>query len=385
MARPPHARRVPDRPVPGLLAAAALVLLIAACGADDDSPGDDGDSPGDDQPDDGAGDTSGEGACLRTVTSMDGAAPYVYSVDWSPIDDFALAGTREDLRLLWVDTASQELEVAANLVDRSTAAVVRWSADGRFALSAGQELKLLSVERDPPALVQLAAFAGNQGSFYGLDWSADGAHVITGEDGGAVRVFAVDTEAGTLTEQAIFYGHIEGVQGVSWSPDGRHAVSVGDDGSERLLEVNFDADPVTVEQLDLEREIGIVNSVRWGPGGYPLLVGTWAERHVVQIYSVDTEAGTLVLDGEFTDHPSGIDVLQWSRDRRRILTAGHDDTVRLSIFEGSELTGMAVLEGHDTGVHSASWSPDEDYIIMASSLFDRISLVDMRGCPGAEP
>jgi WD40 repeat protein len=375
MACPRHACRVLDRHIPSNLGAAALVLLIIACDGSDGSSRDD----------DGADATPGEEACLSTLASIDGTAPYVYSVDWSPIDDFALAGTREDVRLLSVDTGSPALQVAANLTDRATAGVVRWSADGRFATSAGDELKLLAVQRDPPALVQLAAFSDNQGSIYGLDWSADGAHLITGEHGGAVRVFAVDTEAGTLTQQAIFYGHIGKVQAVSWSPDGRHASSVGDDGSERLLEVNFDADPVTIEELALERENDIVNSVRWAPGGAQLLTGTWAERHVVQIWSVDTEAGTLVLDGEFGDHPSGIDVLQWSRDERRILTAGHDDTVRLSIFEDSALTGMAVLENHDTGVHSASWSPDEDYIIVASSLFDRISLVDMRACPTAGP
>ena len=64
------------------------------------------------------------------------------------------------------------------------------------------ELKLIEVQRDPPALRQLAAFAGNLGPFHAMDLSADGLHVITGERSAAVRVFAVNVAAGTLTEQA---------------------------------------------------------------------------------------------------------------------------------------------------------------------------------------
>jgi hypothetical protein len=75
--------------------------------------------------------------------------------------------------------------------------------------------------------------------------------------------------------------------------------------------------------------------------------------------------------------------MEWSRDRRRIVTAGHDDTMRLSMFDGAALATMVVLEDHESGVHSASWSRDEELMVMASSMVDRVSLIDMRACPMA--
>lgn len=356
----------------------SLVALAACDGSELLSPGDDGAAA------DGADGQGAQLGCLSEVARLDGPRSYVYNVTWSPIDDLVLAGTDAELRLLEVDTAARTLRLAASLPDRATAAVTRWSADGRHALSAGRELKLLEVQRDPPALRQLTAYGGNRGTIYGMDLSADGAHVITGEETGAVRVFAVDPAAGTLTELASFLGHSGKVFGVSWSPDGRHAASVGEDGSVRLLEVDFDADPVSMTQLAVHDDIDMENSVSWARSGNPLLTGTWWDRHVVQVWTVDTEAGTLELQSEFVDHPTGLDVMQWSRDRQRIVTAGHDDTMRLSMFDGAALTTMVVLEDHDSGVHSASWSRDEATMVMASSMVDRITLIDMRACPTAE-
>ena len=75
--------------------------------------------------------------------------------------------------------------------------------------------------------------------------------------------------------------------------------------------------------------------------------------------------------------------MEWSGDRQRIVTGGHDDTMRLLAFDGAALTNMAVLEDHDSGVHSVAWSRDEAYMVMASSMVDRIALIDMRACPTA--
>lgn len=344
-----------------------------------------GASPTDDAGDDGG---TGEGAgpppgCLTEIARLDGPRSYVYSVTWSPVDDLAMAGTDEELRLLEIDAAARTLRVAATLPDRATAAVTRWSADGRRALSAGRELKLLEVERDPPALRQLAAYAGNRGTIFGMDLSADGARVITGEEGGAVRAFAVDLGAGTLTERASFLGHRGKVFGVAWSPDGRHAASVGEDGSVRLLAVNLDEDPASITQLAVRADMDMENAACWAPSGEALLTGTWWDRHVVQVWAVDVEAGTLELESELVDHATGVTAMAWSRDRRRIVTAGHDDTLRLVTFDGARLTATAALEGHDSGVHAASWSRDDAFMVMASSRVDRVALIDMRACPAA--
>ncbi|HWM85424.1 MAG TPA: WD40 repeat domain-containing protein, partial [Kofleriaceae bacterium] len=168
-----------------------------------------------------------------------------------------------------------------------------------------------------------------------------------------------------------------------WSPDGRHAVSVGADGSVRLLEVDLDADPVAITQLAVQQDADQENAVRWARGGNPLVTGTWWTRHVVQVWNVDVAAGTLELQSEFVDHPTGINTMEWSGDRQRIVTGGHDDTMRLAAYDGAVLTTMAVLEDHDSGVHSVAWSRDEAYMIMASSMVDRIALIDMRACPAA--
>lgn len=381
-ARAPGARVLLVRP--GLAWSAGICVLVAALVACDDG----GASPPDDGVDDGADDgvADGQGAeagCLAEVARLDGPRSYVYSVTWSPVDDLVLAGTDGELRLLEVDTEAWTLRVAATLPDRAMAAVTRWSADGRRALSAGRELKLLEVQRDPPALRQLAAYAGSRGTIYGMDLSADGTRVITGEHGGAVRVFAVDLASGTLTERASFLGHTGKVFGVAWSPDGRHAASVGEDGSVRLLEVNLDQEPASVTQLAVQDDVDMENAVCWARSGNPLLTGTWWDRHVVQVWTVDPEAGTLELESEFVDHATGVDVMEWSRDRRRIVTAGHDDTMRLSLFDGAALTTMNVLEDHDSGIHSASWSRDESFMVTASSMVDRVALIDMRACPAA--
>jgi len=352
--------------------------MLLACG------GDDGGGAGDGEPaDDDAG--TGASSCLKTVAELDGPATYVYTVDWSPVDDYALAGTDEDIRLIRADTEAEKLELVDSLLKTPKANVVRWSADGRFALSAGLELELLAVPRDPPELVFVASYTGHEADIYGLDWHPDGAHALTGGRDGTVRLLAVDLDAGTLTEQAIFYGHVGKVLAVSWAPDGRHAISVGEDGTVRLLEVDFDADPIEIRQLALEVDGDLENSVSWAAGGDLVLTGTWFERHVVQAWSADVEAGTLSLMKESVPNTTGITTLEWTRDHQRIATAGHDDTLALSTYADGELTSMARLEGHDTGVHAVSWSVDENDLVMASSMIDRVSLVDARDCPRSEP
>lgn len=327
----------------------------------------------------------GPEACLRTVDDIDGPATYVYTVDWSPIDDLILMGTDADVRLLQADADTEELALVNSIEVRPRSNVIKWSADGLHALSVGLEVQLFEITRDPPALVHLDSYTGHEGDIYGLDWHPDGRHALTGGRDATVRLLAVNTEAGTLVEQAIFYGHHGKVLGAHWAPDGRHAITVGEDGTTRLLSIDLEVDPPAIEQMELEIDGDLENAVSWAAAGNPVLTGTWYERHVVQVWSVDVEAATFTLMSEYAQHPTGVTSLEWSRDRERIATAGHDDTVALSRYQDGELTPIATLEGHDTGVHAVSWSPDENYMAVASSAIDRVSLLNAADCPRSEP
>jgi WD40 repeat protein len=353
---------VPHRTLGALLASA----ILAAC------QGPEGASPQVGEP----------SSCLSELAGYDGPRDYTYSVSWSPIDDHVLAGTNVELRLFAVDVESPDLQLVATLEERARAAVVAWHPDGRHALSAGTEVKLLAIERDPPAIVQLDAFAGHQGHVYGLRWSPAGAHALTGGEDGTVRLLAVDAAAGTLTQRAILFGHFGKVLGVAWSPDGRHALSVGEDASVRLLAVDVDADPPELRELAMERDrnFDLESAVSWPARGYPVVTGTWG-RHKVKLWSVDTDAATMDLETEFPDrHSSGLDILEWTDDEEWIVTGGHDDTIRLSRFADGTFATIATLEDHQTGAHSVSWAPDDLHLVLASSMVDRISLVDVSTC-----
>ena len=357
---------------------AAMFVASASllCGCDHETdPADDGSDDGETQ----GGDDPAE--CLHTAAAIDGPGTYAYTVDWSPIDDLVLAGTDQDVRLLRADTAAEELVLVDSIMVRPRSNVIKWSADGLYALSTGLEVQLFAVSRDPPELVHLASYTGHEGDIYGLGWHPDGAHALTGGRDGTVRLLGVDTAAGTLVEQAIFYGHVGKVLGLHWAPDGRHAITVGTDGTMRLLAIDVEADSPTIDQVELKIDPDEENAVSWSAGGDPVMTGTWYERHVVQIWSVDVEAAAFTLMSEFAGHPTGVTVLEWSRDRERIATAGHDDTVALSRYADGQLTAIATLAGHDTGVHSVSWSVDENYLVMASSFIDRVTLVNTRDCP----
>jgi WD40 repeat protein len=355
--------------------APAFAVLLAcgshcACAADDEEADDvDGQDPD---------------SCLRAISTYDGNAPYTYSVDWSPVDDYVIAGTTVELRLFEVDTEAAEFELVGTLDDgRARAATVKWVPGGRLALSGGTEVKLLEITRDPPAIIQLDSYTGHVEHVYVMDISPDGTLALTGGADRSVQLLGIDPDAGTLTLRATFFGHNGHIVGISWAPDGRHAVTVSDDMTVRLLEADVESDPAELREVGIatvsgDRPAGVDWPAQWNP----LITGSW-DGHVVHTWTVDVEAGTLDMETQSAEyHTSGVDTLAWSRDRPLVVTGGHDDTIRLfSVADGGVLTTVSVLD-HTTGAHWVSWSHDESYLVLASGLLDRISLVDARSCPG---
>jgi WD40 repeat protein len=316
--------------------------------------------------------------CLRAVTTSEGPNPYLYSVSWSPTADFVLAGTTDEVRMIQVDVPGGTLTQVANYTAQTGNLVLEWDQTGALALSAGQDLRLLAATVDPPSITELASYAGQTGQIYAVSWSPDFSHVLTASEDGTVRLLRVSSAPAALEEQAIFTGHVGKVFDVAWAPDGKHALSVGLDKSLRLLAV--DTDQASISQLSLVRDTDWESAVSWGSAATPILSGTWGYRNALQVWSVPTDFSALVEQSELVGQTPGVQVIEWSRDRSRLIVAEHEDTLHLFSRNAMNITPLGTLGAHYTGVHSVAWSRDGNSLVVASSHGDIATLVDVSGC-----
>jgi WD40 repeat protein len=301
----------------------------------------------------------------------------VYSIHWAPSADYLLAGTNAELRLIAIDLQAEALEQVVTFTGQRKINFVRWSADGKFALSASDDLALLNVSTNPPEIREVARYDAHDGDVYFVSWSPDGTHALSAAQNGTVRLLAVDTAAATLEPRAALVASQGKAFGVAWAPDGRHALSIGEDGTARLLAV--DIDPPALRELARVGESVWRSAVSWAPRTEPI-VGTWGERNVVQALAVDIGARQLAIRDELPWHTSGVDVLEWSRDQKLFISGGHDDTIQLSSEVAGTLRILDTRPADGAGVHSVSWSRGGDFVALAASHHDEIMLLDARGC-----
>ncbi|HMJ13502.1 MAG TPA: WD40 repeat domain-containing protein [Polyangiaceae bacterium] len=317
-------------------------------------------------------------ACMKPRAACLGPRQYVYSIHWAPTEDYLLAGTNAELRLIAADRRAETLKQVAVFTGQTKISFVRWSADGKFALSASDNLALLSVSTHPPKLRELARYDAHDGDVYFVSWSPDGTHALTAAQSGIVRLLSVDTAAATLDARAAFVASDGKAFGVAWAPDGRHAMSVAEDGTARLLAVDFE--PPALRELARITDPEWRSAISWAPRVEPM-VGTWGARNAVQRLTVDLDTRQLAVREELLWHTSGVDVLEWSHDHTVLLSGGHDDTLRLSTEVSGALQTLGSLRDDGAGVHAASWSTDDAFVAIAASHHDQVTLLDARSCP----
>ncbi len=317
--------------------------------------------------------------CLSAVTTLENTNPYLYTAKWSPVADFVLTGTTGALRMIQVDATAGTLTQVVSVAEPGNI-YVDWDKSGQFALSAGTDLRLLGIDVSPPSVTELASYQANTSllQLYDVKWSPDHHFALTGGEDGAVRLLQVDTAPPALTQTAVFTGHSGKVFGVAWAPDGEHALSVGEDKTLRLLAVDTSAGSISelASRADSEWE----SAVAWGSADTPVLSGTWGTRNAVQLWSVPTDFSALDRTLEIPGQTPGVQVLEWSWDRTRLITAEHEDTLHLFTRNGLSITAIGTLGSHYTGVHAVAWSPDGNSLVMASSHGDILTLVDVRSC-----
>ncbi|KAB5591944.1 Vegetative incompatibility protein HET-E-1 [Ceratobasidium theobromae] len=211
------------------------------------------------------------------------------------------------------------------------------------------------VELTGPAMdqIKLAPLATwETGSFVtSVGFSADGARIVAGSHGGAIRVLNVYDGA-----VAVGPWQAQG-RGTTWavfSPDGARIASVSSGGGIQM----WDAQSGVAVGGELSGHTQPVHSIAFFPDGARIVSGSGDET--VRVWSGD---GTCVL-GPLKGHTGAVYSVAVSFDGARIGSAGQDRTIRL--WNAQDGSSEGLFEGHTDSVHSIAFSPDETRIVSGS-------------------
>jgi len=187
------------------------------------------------------------------------------------------------------------------------------------------------------------------GSVLSVEFSPDGATLVTGNDDGSVKLWNIET--GELHRE--FRGHTDAVNETAFSPDGRLMVSAGDDSNVILWDVASGRRTAT-----LTGHKGHVRAVAFSPDGQTLATGGF--DRIVKLWDVATGNVLTRLEG----HAGELNTLVFSPDGTKLASACDDHTARIWDVTSGQL--RATLQGHTDHVTDAAFSADGETLATSS-------------------
>jgi WD40 repeat protein len=228
---------------------------------------------------------------------------------------------------------------------------VQYSADGRHVLSTGYDMTVRLW--DAKTGKEVRRFEGHSAWPYQAALTPDGKIGLSGGDDLVLRIW--DAETGKERHKGV--GHTEGIVGVACSADGTRALTCSWDKTLRLWEV------ATGKQLKvLEGHDGPVFCLALSADGKRALSGSGDKT--VRLW--DLESGKEIR--RFEGHTEGVLGVALSPDGRRAASGGNDRSVRVwDVETGKELRN---LTGHTALVRGVAFSPDGRLLMSAASPGD---------------
>ena len=256
---------------------------------------------------------------------------------------------------------------------------ISWSPDGKQVAAVS-----------PPATVQVWDASSGQvvatmpgATAEEVSWSPNGKYLAASSSNG-VQVWDV-TSGQTLlsnTQKSV----LDVTSKLAWSPDGTHIAAqvLGEDQtSEDVWDVVSGRSVLAVPQ-----RAGSELAAAWSPDGKRLAVGDGYGRSI-GIWDLATGRKLLTYGGH--EVPSGSDpemkgsivAIAWSRDGRRIVSLGNEDTIQIwdpasadPYFVYNTLTGDDLIAGHGrwatNGARAVAWSPDGTRVAVGGDNFAEV-------------
>ncbi len=229
------------------------------------------------------------------------------------------------------------------------------STDGRLALwdlQSARELRTL-----PP----------HKGAVNFAGYARQGKLILTASEDETAKVWDARTEVPI----AALRGHKGGVMTADLSPDGAYVLTAGRDGTARIFRIR------DAKELKRLPHTDVVYSARYSPSGNRIV--TASKDQLVRIF--DTETGVLLraigpssasstmkeseaLATQTDGHRSEVRYASFSRDEKRLFTAGEDNAV--IAWEAETGRQLLSFSGHTGPVNTIEESPSGHEILTAS-------------------